>query len=231
MHVGIFYLTTKGNKMDAFSWVAGFLTGFALTPWFWVALLVIGTSLCSLSSKDEGFWSFVFAVALVSLIVSKWPAIALLLSTPTAIVSAIVLYFIAGTVWGLFKWKMFVNEQYNKTVAFRNDFLKKHGLPEDYFSTGNPSIDHVAELAKYIADKSSFYIFYPNAISTYSNLCKMLAPTASQHKKSIVMWIAYWPFSATWFVVSDMVTQIASGIYNFIGKQFQSISNSKFDQM
>lgn len=218
--------------MDAFSLGIGFLAGFALTPWFWVALTVIGLSLCSLSSKEEGFWSLVFTAVLGLLLASKWPVIVVFLSTPVNLLATVVIYFIIGTLWSLFKWKMFVNDRYDVVIKSRDSFLTRRGFPLDYFNDQkNITPDLVREYNDHLAYRITGYSGIVSKDLSYEEINKRLTPAASYYKYSIVMWIAYWPFSSFWFIVSDMITKIASNIYNMVGGYFQNISNSKFDKL
>jgi hypothetical protein len=49
-------------------------------------------------------------------------------------------------------------------------------------------------------------------------------PKASSNKERICFWIAYWPLSIAWFVVSDFITELVEKIYARIAKWFDAIS-------
>ena len=56
-------------------------------------------------------------------------------------------------------------------------------------------------------------------------------PTAKDHKRDIVRWISYWPFSFIWWVVGDFITRIARAIFERIQRLLNKMSLSVFDSV
>jgi hypothetical protein len=50
----------------------------------------------------------------------------------------------------------------------------------------------------------------------------------SEHKSRVLGWMAYWPWSAMWWVLHSPVRRIWNGIYNGTAAVFQRVSNRVF---
>lgn len=48
-------------------------------------------------------------------------------------------------------------------------------------------------------------------------------PTASNSKSRIIHWMAYWPWSGLWWLLSDFLTELFSFLYRRLGKVYELI--------
>jgi hypothetical protein len=77
----------------------------------------------------------------------------------------------------------------------------------EFFASSSPRVDEAAWL-KFIGNQ------FP--------------PKAKEHREKIVCWIAFWPFSALWTALDDVVERIAKIIFNMFSGWYQSLSNHVF---
>jgi hypothetical protein len=206
--------------------LTGFLVGFAATQWFWAVLVIVILLLTTSAINEEGFWAATMSFMLLALAFSKWPAICAFLSSPVIAVTAIIAYFTIGAMWGVFKWKLYVDMVYNICVSNRENFLRYRKLPNDYLQN-NPKADVIGHYIEYMRNNIPGK-YVPHDINTIEELNNSLVPIASNNSYSIIIWITYWPISAIWFVVSDLFTEIGKAIYRNLAQIFQSVSDSKF---
>ena len=123
------------------------------------------------------------------------------LKNPLVALACFGAYFVVGAVWSIVKWYFHVLGYRDRYEEYRARWLKDHGA-EDF---SNPAL--LADFKK----SKSFYM-----------------PEASNNKKRIFTWIAYWPFSALWTVVNDPLKRLVYWIYARLGVLFNKITKTMF---
>lgn len=111
----------------------------------------------------------------------------------------LILYFIAGGLWSVFKWWRF-------NVAVKNRY--------DEIISREPSAkmsDILYSIRKY-----------------FRNDELTLPPRASKMKTTITLWIVSWPWSMVAWVLGDFVMEICSSIYKILGNVYDRITKSIF---
>lgn len=111
----------------------------------------------------------------------------------------LILYFIAGGLWSIFKWWRF-------NVAVKNSY--------DEIISKNPSL------------KMNNILYEIRAY--YMNKELTLPPRASNMKSTITLWIVSWPWSMVAWVLGDFVMEICTSIYKMLGNVYDRITKSIF---
>jgi hypothetical protein len=71
-------------------------------------------------------------------------------------------------------------------------------------------------------NRADFIRSLPNGTGHYS------APSPHKNKGRILMWMAYWPFSATWTLINDPLKHFWRWAYTSILGMLEGISNGMF---
>lgn len=111
----------------------------------------------------------------------------------------LILYFIAGGLWSIFKWWRF-------NVSIKNRY--------DEIIDSNPS-EKMSDILY------SIRVYYKNKDLT-------LPPRASKMKTTITLWIVSWPWSMIAWVLGDFVMEICTSIYKMLGNVYDRITKSIF---
>jgi hypothetical protein len=123
----------------------------------------------------------------------------------TFIASGVILYFVMGVAWSVFKWYWWVG----KTA----DELKeqKTRIIEDRFS-------HIKDV-----DDEKREGFWAKHV-------KESIPSPRHHKSKILRWMGYWPISVAWFVLNDFVREIFNHLYYRFVAIYQKISDAAINK-
>jgi hypothetical protein len=195
------------------SFIAGIFGALALaiafgSLWFWVLLFVAFCIITSFVEHERG-GAALFAVIVTTVVLMNKHIASLFyfIGHRPGRTSVYVLgYFVAGTIWGIVKWFLYVTrelERYNEKKAF---WLK------NYAPSGSTEItpDLVAEFKKYLDPD------------------QRQPPQVHSHKGDIILWMTYWPFSGLWTLVNDPVRRAFRAIYRNIASTLQSMSDRLF---
>jgi hypothetical protein len=171
--------------------------------WFWALIVVATILLFVYDHVESGLGSTI--VLLVSFACLQWlgnvDLLGTIISHPWKISGAVIMYFIAGMIWGTFRWYLFcmdIREQYLKLKE--NWDLERKSHPELL-----PWEDYVRRM-----------------ISTE------IPPKAYKHKATIIRHMSYWLVDIIWWCVSDFVVRICKIIYQHISAFLQKISDRVF---
>jgi hypothetical protein len=202
----------------------------ALLPIFWVPLAIITIILWCFVVHERGGWATIATIALGVAIAAKFPVVIDFITNPLYVAGALVLYAVIGVLWARYKWSNFLTKKAEAFVASRAAFLRQKNLPLDYFKAHSADAEMLASFVKEIKYGAPRGTNWAD-ITKMSELLKLVAPQASTNKGSIVIWIAYWPISVIWFIVADLVTELAEAIYRAVSGHFQRMSDAKFDSI
>lgn len=178
--------------------------------WFWITLtMVVALIICEATESPIVATVTVIAGALALQFLGDVNWWAYLKSNPFEVIKLVGLYFGLGTGWCVAKWYFYVLNRRDEYRERKESFCKEHKL-EDGIIPDN--------LVK--SFQSSFLYYRKNDYP----------PSAGKHKRRIIQWITYWPFSAVWTLIDDVVQRIAKSIYNLISTALQKISDKVFEK-
>ena len=226
-------------------------------PYFWLIFVGIAFLASFFVIKERGFYSTVSTALLIALLIGKWETIAL---DPLFATAGAVAYLIAGLFWARYQWGRLLTRNVETFQQIRDSFLKEMKLPLDYFKTVDPStvaapaaegaeIDTRKDagqtskegstpetmLDRYVTFVTSMVgrdnIAYTGKVTSLKQFHVALAPQASNHKGSIVMWITYWPVSSLWYVLKDVIADLNRALYNLVAGRFQKMATERFEQL
>ena len=189
------------------SYIAALLAAIAFgTIWGWLLLILFFIGVTACVENDEGFLAFATLLLGVFILDSTHLKSAglYLVSHPWNVLMVIVLYFVAGTVWGVVKWFLYVTRQLEKYNECRRQFLSERKITEL-----TPEMKN---------DFERFSGCYGIPV----------VPQVHTHKSDILMWMTYWPFSSVWTLINDPVRRIFRAIYNSIASSLQAVSDRVF---
>lgn len=126
-------------------------------------------------------------------------------------------YFSIGTVWSIFKWYFFVRNKRELYLAAKEEYAKNP--PEMKWERG----DKVAEIKEFPSAWEKSY-----ERGKFLNSKKGLEPLPGDNKSRILMWMAYWPWSAFWTLINDSVKKVYKFIYENISGLLLRISKAAF---
>lgn len=202
---------------------------------FWVLSAVVAVLILVALDRDSGwgaFWALVaFCVAFTvwgqGVDVAKWA-----LANPTYIAGGVGVYLLAGAVWGVAKWALKVR----KLARECKDIYQKRRF--DFLMQRSEKMRGVTvnEATPVPAHLQKEWIKTP--INTYKGNFfqqidrdtqgKIVAPRARDYKASILLWMSFWPLSALWTVLDDLVKEVFENIYQFLSTWLQSIADKAF---
>ena len=94
------------------------------------------------------------------------------------------------------------------------------------------NLQHFFNFIKNDLSGSPYYLKFgfhpPTSIAQFNEVVK---PKANDNKATIIMWMSYWPLSAIWFIVADMIKEMFNYIYDQLGGYFQRVSDEKFKNL
>ena len=193
--------------MGLLGWIAA-LVAFG-SVWFWLIMLAAFCGIAALVENEEGVWAtLVMVLTAVSLNwVWKVPILKTCALHPWKALLWVLVYFVAGALWGLFKWWLYAHKQLAAYKELRDEFMKS---------------ENVTELTPALALKlkSKAGMQYPPL--------RAEAPSVSQHKCDITRWMTYWPFSVVGTLLNDFVRKAWNYIYVFMSTTYDRISKHVF---
>ena len=207
---------------------------FLVASVYFLPVLAILTVLLWISAEKESMWSIVVTAILGYFVYLGFPQVVGFLSNPINLALTVAGYLVIGVAWSFTKWYMLINKVKTEFVEFRDTYLKNANLKPGYFSTtvdlnDSKNVDHHNDYIKAI--KLRFGDKTRGCSDTVSEVIRSISPKAAKHKAAIMFWIGYWPFSIIWFVISDMVREVATWIYARISGTFQRVSDSMFKDL
>lgn len=176
-----------------------------MTIFFWllVGLAIVFLFVCT--ENEWGGWAtfVLLSVLAVINIVFKVPIFNWMLNNPKLLIGAVAGYFMVGTSWSVIKWVFYVHKELDAYYDTKELFLQHHNL----------DIDKESPIPKEFKEKW--------ADSAY----RIRQPQIKEHKMSIYIWIAYWPWSMVWTLINDPIKRLVKWIYRRIESTLQAISD------
>jgi hypothetical protein len=144
----------------------------------------------------------------------KIDIVGIVLHHPIHLLGILLLYFVIGGGWSLFRWYLFVRDKVRQYLDMRNKWLQSKGqtqfkfIPDELKEEWTKYLDE-----RYVGDGRK-------------DLTK--PPLVRDHKYKIMGWIGWWPISAGLWMLEDLVKGITRSVYEYIHDWLQSISNRMF---
>jgi len=174
---------------------------FLIGTWtFWSLLL--GASLFILWALErESGWQAFFSLAVtvaVLVLANDVNVLTWVRTNVNTVLLAFLGYIVVGTGWGIVKWWLYVTG-------------KREKLDED-----------IAAL------RANFKTRPEPELRVAMARLSLDAPQASEHKARILLWMTYWPWSATWTLINDPVRRAFRYAYTRIAGMLQGISDRAY---
>jgi hypothetical protein len=182
------------------------------TFWFWVSLIIFTLFLIGFVENEHGGKAtFTLILSLLFLnFIAKLGIIFFVLHNPLKTVELLAAYLAVGVVWGVVKWSLYVHNQLDRYNEFKDKFLRENDAKEL-----TPQLSR--EMQKTLRSQAS-----------YDSNRVIVNPQVSEHKSTIILWMSYWPFSATWTLVNDPVRKLYQFVYSRLRGSLQAISDRMF---
>lgn len=139
---------------------------------------------------------------------------------PFQLIGVLLLYFVIGGVWSVFRWFLFVRDKVRQYLDMRNKWLQFKGQTQFTYIPDELK----EEWTKYLEGEKDKYD--RELRRSYVDMTK--PPLVRDHKYKIMGWIGWWPISAGLWLMEDMVRGVVRSIYEYIHDWLQSISNRMF---
>lgn len=121
-------------------------------------------------------------------------------------------YFVAGLIWAVVKWVLYVIKMRSLYRELKCNFLKQkkvegEEIPAEY-----------KDAWKDFFERSKSRGYREESIPA-------TAPRISDHKARFARWMTYWPMSMIWTVLADLVKDLFNAIFEAVKGGMQSISD------
>lgn len=187
-----------------------FVTG---SLWFWLLVLAQVGWLSYCVIKEEHAYKWLLSIAAFVLILQLFSNTNILLYISQhywATGLVLILYLIGAVLWIFPRWFLFVTEHHAKYIDLRDKFLFDKNLP-----SGNIPENLVAEWTEY---------WKYNAWSGDA----VYKPSPRQYKDRIINWMAMWPLSFVWTIITFFGVKFFRLVYYRIAGLLQQISDNVF---
>lgn len=126
-------------------------------------------------------------------------------ANPAILYIGIPLYFLAGTVWAIVKWYLYVKRSAVKYKEERREFLLLNNIKDATLDTVVPE-----SLRKTWSLRGSRH--------------RTSVPQVGRNKGRILTWMTLWPFSVVWAIIDEPWRYI----YDAVASMLQRISNAVY---
>ena len=145
---------------------------------------------------------------------------------PSQLAIWVVGYFVLGLVWGVVRWTIFCHDNYCRYQDTKRRWLDSKGIKVDQIPD-----DQKQAWLEYCYQNSTGWVSNKPDVKWDSGGRKevphyvlTIQPLARNSKARIMTWMAYWPFSITWWVLRDFFSKIWDRIYRLVSGFMDRIS-------
>jgi hypothetical protein len=128
------------------------------------------------------------------------------------------LYIIVGSAWGLCKWWFFLHNKADEYESKRAGYQSRYQM----------YLDDAAKPGSMVASPYSYKEWLDNTAGE-------VIPTPSRHKADIMMWMWYWPISATWTLIREPAKRAYRWIFQKLVTTYQrmaaAVFGGRFDEL
>jgi hypothetical protein len=195
---------------------AAFAAMLALGAAFWLFVAVSLVFFLFFVEKEwPGCATFLVLAVLAAL---NWgfkiPVFAAMWANPLIAIGGVLGFFAIGTVWAIVRWRVFLDTNKRRLRRKKAEFIRNKKL--EIKAIDPIPEEHKVEYARFVKETN----WREKAIA--------VNPQIGEHKTSIYIWIAYWPFSMLWTVINDPVKRIVLTIYEGLAEWLQGMSDKVF---
>ena len=212
---------------------------------FWILAVVAALALLLALENDSGWWATGILVAFVATFIAfgnGMDTVNYVRENPSYILGGFAAYLLVGGGWGIAKWALTVRKLARQTKEIyqtsRLSFLQRIQTDVDDRHRGVLSEVALNEETAVPAELQERWLKTP--IHNYGptgNLIKQIdrdkqgrivAPRARDYKSSILLWMSFWPLSALWTALDDLIKELFENIYQYLSSILQSIADRAF---
>ena len=189
---------------------------FFLGTWpFWVLAAIVFFVIVALEENEKEYWAAAAIVVylaaiwkfggvnIIAAITGDWKRAGLILGGG----------ILAGVAWGIVKVVVFIDAGKRFYRDKKEQFLREHEVQ------GKDVPDHLRK-AWSEAYARSFSQSYGK-----SNRIARIPICIGDHKRRIIRWMMFWPFSIFWTVLDDFVTKFWRRVFDFVRGFLQSLAD------
>lgn len=195
---------------------------------FWIACAVIGI-FCTVAIANE--WPGRATLAIIAFMIAihflggSLNILAFLQEHLVDSIIAIIGYFAVGSIWSIIKWYFFMKRLSWAYIEMRGTFLRANGYPK---------ATETWQVPENLRDKWLGQVLHTPG--GWLSVRDVIEARVSNHKKRIMIWISYWPFSALWTLIDDpfrwivrLIYDKLSSIFGLIGRRVMAGVNADRD--
>lgn len=177
------------------------------TFWFWGLLALETIVLLTCIEYEHGTFSTLSVVAFFTLLYffGGFNALQYGYQNPLKVLMYFGGYLGLGVLWSIGKWWSYTSRQREHYDEAREKFLEERG------NNGGMTDELRYEWEDYV---EKYRIEYK--------------PKARNHKKRLVMWATYWPWSLAWTLLDDVVKRFLNFAIRKLQRVYQAISDYSF---
>lgn len=183
-------------------------------PFVLSAVIVIAVIMAVLLEFEKEGWAttlFSLGIAL-SLWAYKSEIWDFISSSPMTTLYFTISYVIAGLIWSLFKWKVYINKRVDLYESLKAEFSSRKEIKSNWK-------DWIACLNGHMKG------FYGDDYSP-EKVADVIIPKANEKKSLIVSWISYWPMSLGATLLNNPFRKFFEWIYSMVSGIYDKIGSS-----
>lgn len=214
--------------------VALFVMLGLLSPWLLIlpVLVSIGIFLSLETESDELGWygglraALVFAAGLVLLAICDQRPFIWIWFNPSSVLYFVFVYLGCAVIWGVVKWFLFVTNKKHEFEDFKLSWLRVKGvegksvpseLEKEWYEYVSNSCKWGKNTEEYIVDDTTGGVRQGRAPKD--------RPFAWDYKSKITGWMAFWPWSVLWTLLSDLTYRVFRRLQRFTADLMDAISH------
>lgn len=197
---------------DASVAATNFLALFAVgTFWFWVVVGVEVIVLFSLVENDQGILAFVSLLVFGAIL--QWVSGVNVLSRITVAncLMFLIPYVCLGVIWSFLRFHWYYSGEVQKLVDDKQNWVDHALSPRSKSSGETTDLVYLNGVPDVLKDKWNKHI-------------DESSPQVWKCKNKIIRWMAYWPVSLVWFLISDFCMEIFNRIYNQFAAWYEQMA-------
>lgn len=207
----------------------GFLVFGSLGFWVFITAIIVGTMALTENSRVV---LAAFVLVAGGFCLQKYSGLTIvpyILANPWIIVFIVLGYLAAGTIWAVLKWYLFLKKTRRKYDDILVEANEKYKDQPPTPVEGSVDYDEKVREFNYFLQGQQQFIQGRFREELGYDYGEQIRPQVRAFKARIVGWIAYWPTSVLWTVISDAVhwvRTIAIDIYRHIAKALQRMADN-----
>ena len=196
--------------------------------WLWITSGFFFFIILAFAENEKNFFAFLSLVIFVGLM--QHSGFISIFADPVSLLGWVVIYFIAGGVWSILKWYLFIHDRANDFREIKTSFIERIRHSDD----NTIKLDVNSKIPENLMGKfkeelvTSYFSYNTPYNFEHDPINVSIIPIARNYKEKIVTWILWWPTSAFWTLLNDPLAKIANWIYNRFQGIYTKIANKAF---